>query len=186
LISGRIVEEDRMVHASLTLPNGTTVNIDGNPDEVKKLLDFYGAKPKEPEKPPQPGPSRREVGQETAADLTEIVRLVKDCDEAEAIERNVLNRSSQVDRTLLPLYIVHEYLSNAFSLSSGEISKVTTDLGVPVSQPNASTTLSGTAAKYVIGDRVRKRGQPVRYKLSRRGMQYMQSVIRSQANEEPR
>lgn len=59
-----------------------------------------------------------------------------------------------------------------------------TDLGVPVSQPNASKTLSGTAAKYVIGDRVRKKGQLVRYKLSRRGLQYMQSVISGGANED--
>jgi hypothetical protein len=84
----------------------------------------------------------------------------------------------------LPLYIVHEHLGNAFGLSSGEVTKVTTDLGVPVSQPNASRTLSGTAAKYVIGDRVRKKGQPVRYKLSRRGVQYLQAVIRGTSNED--
>ena len=91
--------------------------------------------------------------------------------------REILDRASQVDRTLLPLYLVHEHLGNAFGLSSGDVSKITTDLGVPVSQPNASKTLSGTAAKYVIGDKVRKRGQLVRYKLSRRGVQYLQTVI---------
>jgi hypothetical protein len=85
------------------------------------------------------------------------------------------------DRTLLPLYIVHEHLDNAFALSSGDVTKVTSDLGVRVSQPAASRTLSGTAAKYVVGDRVRKKGQLVRYKLSRRGLQYVQGVIRGNA-----
>jgi hypothetical protein len=74
-------------------------------------------------------------------------------------------------------------MANAHALSSGEISKITADLGVPVSQPNVSKTLSGTAAKYVMGDRVRKKGQPVRYKLSRRGLQYLQSVIRGKDSE---
>ena len=171
-----------MVRASITLPNGTSVNIEGSPGEVKKLLDFYGAKPQQPMKPPQQTSVRHQrVAQEAVVDLTEIVRHVKDSEEAEAIERNILNRSSQVDRTLLPLYIIHEYLNNAFGLSSGGISRVTTDLGVPVSQPNVSKTLSGTAARYVIGDRVRRTGQPVRYKLSRRGVQYMKSVISAQA-----
>lgn len=170
-----------MVRASLTLPNGRTVNIEGSPDEVKKLLDLYAAKPPRPDQPHQ----QQGVAQGAAVDLTAIVGLVKDCEEAEAIERNILNRSSQVDRTLLPLYIVHEHLKNAYGLSSGEISKITTELGVPVFVSNASKTLSGAAARYVIGDRVRKRGQPVRYKLSRRGVQYMQAVIRGKADEKP-
>lgn len=122
-------------------------------------------------------------GSSVTADLSRIVNLAKNSDEAEDIERHILDRASQVDRTLLPLYLVHEHLDNAFGLSSGEVCKITTDLGVPVSQPNASKTLSGTAAKYVIGDRVRKRGQLVRYKLSRRGVQYMQAVIRGKADE---
>src|SRR5205809_7286740 len=100
-----------MVRASLTLPNGTSVNIEGSPDEVKKLLDFYGAKPQEPTKPSQRALVRHQrPTQEAAADITEIVRHVKDSEEAEAIERNILNRSSQVDRTLLPLDNIHECL----------------------------------------------------------------------------
>lgn len=93
-----------------------------------------------------------------------------------------MDRPAQVNRTLLPLYIVHEHLDNAFGLTSGEVTKVTTNLGIPISQPNASRTLSGTAAKYVIGDKVKIKGQAVRYKLSRRGIQYMKQVLAGKAN----
>lgn len=189
-----------MAKASLTLPNGTVVQIEGTAAEVRDLLEFYGgagspsrgarAEPspsRTPRKQARSRTPREEKSQETTAtpgrDLSEIINLAKTCDEAENIEQRILDRSSQVDRTLLPLYIVHEHLGNTFGLSSGEVTKITTDLGVPVSQPNASRTLSGTAAKYVIGDRVRKKGQPVRYKLSRRGVQYLQAVIRGTSNE---
>jgi len=187
-----------MPKASLTLPNGTVVQIEGTTEEVRDLLKHYGAAPghsaqggtgsggrarvrKTKGRKPSAGKAARST--DSAPDLSEIVNVAKNCDEAEDIERQILDRASQVDRTLLPLYIVHEQLDNAFGLSSGEVSKVTTDLGVPVSQPNASKTLSGSAAKYVIGDRVRRKGQLVRYRLSRRGLQYMQAVIRGGSDE---
>lgn len=189
-----------MAKASLTLPNGTVVQIEGTTEEVHDLLKFYGEgarhTPPDARKPAARARARKAKGERTPSkqsageaggsgpDLSEIVNLAKNCDNAEDIERRILDRASQVDRTLLPLYIVHEHLENVFGLSSGEVSKITTDLGVPVSQPNASKTLSGTAAKYVIGDRVRKKGQLVRYKLSRRGLQYMQAVIGGKSNED--
>src|SRR5262245_41127509 len=190
-----------MAKASLTLPNGTVVQIEGTAAEVKDLLEFYGGSgggssktartqasaSRSPRKTGRSRAPRKNQSQGDTAqpelDLSEIVNFAKTCDEAEKIESHILDRSSQVDRALLPLYIVHEYLKNAFGLSSGEVAKITTDLGVPVSQPNASRTLSGTAAKYVIGDRVRVKGQPVRYKLSRRGVQYLKAVIQGTSNE---
>jgi hypothetical protein len=180
--------------ANFLLPNGTKVDIEGTPEEIRALLELYGDGSGHARSPsPKPAAKTRAKRrakkatpaqtESTSVDLSEIVRFAKDCDEAEDIERRILDRTSQVDRTLLPLYIVHEYLSNEFGLSSGDVAKITTELGVPVSTPNASRTLSGTASKYVIGDRVRRKGQPVRYKLSRRGLQYIQSVIQGKSGE---
>jgi hypothetical protein len=182
-----------MARASLKLPNGTVVTLEGTPEEVQRLLSLYGGEPADvpesnagtrPRKPRGRTPSARQSEQETQGkpDLAEIVNLVKTCDEAEAIETQILDRAAQVDRTLLPLYIVHEHLGNAFGLTSGEVSKVTKDLGIPISQPNASRTLSGIASKYVIGDKVKVKGQPVRYKLSRRGVEYMKEVLAGSRN----
>ncbi len=173
-----------MAKASITLPNGTVVKIEGTPEEVQHLLEFYSSQPAET---PRRRSSKKSASTKKAArkkevvsesvDYAAIVNLIKECEEAEAIEEQILDRASQVNRTLLPLYIVHEYLDNDHKLTSGEISKVTTDLGIPISQPNASRTLSGTASRYVIGDKVKKKGQPVRYKLSRRGVKYLKAVL---------
>lgn len=111
-------------------------------------------------------------------DLAKIVNLVKDCNEAEEMEAQILDRSGQVNRVLLPLYIVHEYMGNEIGLTSGDVNKVTTELGIPIGIANASTTLSKTASKYVMGHTTRKKGQPVRYKLSRRGVQYFKSILK--------
>ncbi len=183
-----------MAKASLKLPNGTVITIEGTPEEVKHLLEVYGGEKQRASK--STTQTRGTQGAKTRAsnarlpedrndgmpDLNKIVTLAKDCDEAEAIEKQILDRTAQVDRTLLPLYIMHEYLDNAFGVTSGEVKKITTDLGIPISQPNASRTLSGTASKYVIGDKVKVKGQPVRYKLSRRGVKYMKEVLAGNAN----
>ena len=183
-----------MAKASLKLPNGPVITLEGTPEEVKQLLEIYSGE--EQRGPKSATRSRGMQRSRTSAstlrsaedkndgnpDLNKIVTLAKDCDEAETIEEQILDRTAQVDRTLLPLYIVHEYLHNAFGLTSGEVKKITTELGIPISQPNASRTLSGTASKYVIGDKVKVKGQPVRYKLSRRGVKYMKEVLAGNSN----
>jgi hypothetical protein len=182
-----------MAKASLKLSNGTIVTLEGTPEEVTRLLELYGGEHAEASTAKSstrthksrdrvPSPDQPKGQGEGKPNLNQIVALVKECDEAEAIESQILDRAAQVDRTLLPIYIVHEYLGNAFGLTSGEVSKVTKDLGIPISQPNASRTLSGIASKYVIGDKVKVKGQPVRYKLSRRGLKYMKEVLAGNGN----
>lgn len=177
-----------MAKANVTLPNGTTVEIEGTTDEIQKLLEFYSGVTS-PVASPKTSPSTKKKNKHRAAkkagskkstgqvDLAEIVNQIKSCNEAEAIETQILDRTSQVNRTMLPMFIIHEYFDNDHTLTSGEISKVLTDLGIPLSQANVSRTLGNTASKYVMGDKVRKRGQAVRYKLSRRGLQYIKKVL---------
>jgi hypothetical protein len=176
-----------MPKASLTLANGTVVTIEGTAPEVHELLSFYGSATSKPangqaHKPPAPparqrpaSPPEDKIGAEV--DLMAIVNYVKSCDEAESIEKHILDQTDQLARVLLPMYVVFEHMNNAYGLTSGQISKVTVQLGVPLKQPNVSKTLSGAAAKYIIGDTVRKNGQAVRYKLSRRGHAYVKEII---------
>jgi hypothetical protein len=182
-----------MPKANLTLQNGTVVVIEGTAEEIQELLTFYGGDRVDSKAPPikqrralakrrPKRPGAAESGTASAAevaapDISEVVNLIKTCDEAELIETRILDQSSVINRTLLPLYIVHEHLGNSIGLTSGDVNKITTELGIPVRTPNASTTLSSSAARYVVGDKVRKNGVPVRYKMSRRGVQYLKSVI---------
>jgi hypothetical protein len=174
-----------MPKATFKLTNGTTVTIDGTPQEIKELLSYYetkeggGAQKGKPKiaqtLKPESGSEKQQA--ETTFDLMDIVNKVKECDEAEAIEREILDKSSQVNRTLLPFYIVHKYMNNAFRLTSGDISKITKELGVPILGPNASKTLTVSAKRYVIADAPKKKGRPIKYRLSRPGVKYMKGII---------
>ena len=178
-----------MATAKLTLPDGTNVLIEGTPEEIERLLSFYsGRSPTPPSKPPSRAAkpfasSRKAADAGGEPDIADIVNTIKTCDEAEAIESRILGRDSQVDRVLLPLYIVHQYFGGKFGLTSGHINRVTTELGIPISTPNASATLSSTANRYVIGDKTRRRGRAVRYKMHRRGVEYIRSVLASTSND---
>ena len=181
-----------MPKATIKLPDGTSVVIEGSPEEVAKLLALYGGEASGTgassaasiEKPngKHATPNNKVVASKKAesgdsTNLPAIIKHIKNCDLAESIETMVLDKTGQVNRILLPLFIVHEYMGNAYGLTSGEVSQITTDLGIPVQTPNASRTLSGTASKYVIGDKVRKKGQAVRYKINRRGVKYFKGVL---------
>lgn len=174
-----------MAKASLRLRNGTVVQVEGTPEEIRKLLAFYGDNTDRiATAPRQEGKSPRRRSAATGGeekdrepDVIEIVNLIKESDEAPAIEKHILDRTSSVDRTLLPLYVVHEQLHDAFGLTSGDINRVLKELGVPIATPNIAHTLSGSASRYVIGNRPRAKGVPVRYKLSRKGLLYLKSVI---------
>jgi hypothetical protein len=176
-----------MARASLKLESGATVTIEGTTVEIRKLLEFYGpaAKERETANPPQP-PTRIAAERSLSnsdgknalhADVLAVVNDIKSCDDAEAIEKGILDKDDQLPRVLLPLYAIYEHLGNAFGLTSGEISRILTELGARVDTANASRILSGTASRYVIGDRVRKPGQPVRYKLSGRGHSFMSRLL---------
>lgn len=173
-----------MATSKIVLPNGTIITIDGNPEEIKTVLSFYNNSPKgaghttrkrSGSAKHKPNIERSDESDTDA--VMEIVTSIKESDDAENIETNVLDRPSQIDRILLPLYINHKYLDNKYSLTTGEIAKVLVELGVPISVPNVSNGMTTSASKYVVGDKARKKGQAVKYKLSRRGFQYMSAVV---------
>jgi hypothetical protein len=174
-----------MPKAVVKLPNGTVVEIEGSPEEVQRLLAFYGLPTQEPKKARA---TKRRVGAvaaesmakkdvPTQEDLATLINLVRTSEEAEAIETNILDRTSEVNRVLLPLYIAHKHMGDSFGLTTVEIAAITTDLGIRVFRQNVFRALTGSGARYVIGDRVRKPGQATRYKLNRRGLQYMKEVL---------
>ncbi|CAN0493717.1 unnamed protein product, partial [Phaeothamnion confervicola] len=132
-----------MAKASIELPNGTSITIEGTPEEVRKLLEYYGAdstarveNSKGKKRTKKLAIAAKEPKANEHLDLADIVNLIRNSDEAEKIETAILDRTSQVNRILLPLYIVHEEMGNAFGLTSGDISRITTNLGIPVQTPN--------------------------------------------------
>ena len=176
-----------MATSKILLPNGTVITVEGSPEEIRAILSHYdGASNKGPvssltSKRSKSKKSKVHVVSVPEVEKTdavmEIVNSIKESEDAESIETNIIDRSSQIDRILLPLYISHKYHNNSFVLTTGEIAKILMELGVPINIGNVSTAISTSASKYVVGDKARKKGQPVRYKLTRRGVQYMTSVV---------
>ena len=172
-----------MAKSIIKLPNGTHITIDGKSEEIKNILSLYIEK-KTPYKPTSnissSKPKNHEKNNADEIDGTiviDIVNIIKDNDESNKIEENILNRSSQIDRILLPLYIVNKYLDQKPQLTSGNISKILSELGVPIKISNVSTKLASSASKYVMQNTSRKKGQSTKYVISRRGIQYIASVI---------
>lgn len=172
-----------MAKATIRRRDGAIVTLEGSPEELKRLLtldehpgeQFTGQPSAKVKKDAERTIPKDE--EKDAPDLTAIVNLIKTCKEAAAIEKNILDRTSQVDRTLLPLYINHVYMNDKYRLTTGDISKILSDLNIRITQPNASTTFKGVASKYILGDTRRIRGVPGHYKLSHRGAAYLKEVI---------
>jgi len=181
-----------MPKAVVKLPNGTVVEIEGSPEEVQRLLAFYGlptplAKKTKATKSSTGAAAPVAEGSKdapTPQDLATLINLVRTSDEAEAIETNILDRTSEVNRVLLPLYVAHKHMNDAFGLTTVEIAAITTDLGIRVFRQNVLRALTGSGARYVVGDRVRKPGQATRYKFNRRGLKYMNQVLEGESRAE--
>jgi hypothetical protein len=169
-----------MPKASIELPNGTKIEIDGTIEEIQRITDQYRSPA-----PAAAAPGLRQAAAPAAAlddadtepDIARIVALIREIDEAEIIERQVLNSRDVLNRVLLPLYIVHNHVNQAMGLTSGDIEKVTDQLSVKVNISSASTMLSGRAKAFVTGDAVRKKGGTVRYRINRRGIQHFNGVL---------
>jgi hypothetical protein len=177
-----------MTKAKLALPSGTVITIEGTVEDVQKLVEFCGDSSAQSAIPGKKTKSHNRKQSSQALHqkdhITQIVNLIKDCEESDVIEENIIDKASEVNRVLLPLYIIHEYMGNTIALQSGEISKITKELGISISQPNVSSNLSGDASRYVMGDRTRKARQVVKYKLNRRGLKYMKEIIKGKQKAE--
>jgi hypothetical protein len=189
-----------MPTAKISKPDGTTITVEVTFEELEKLIGHRSGvsqTPSSQQQTQQAAPQRTQEHSESKGaelsrkvadidqndisdgepDVSQIVGKIKDCEEAHLIEQLILDKRNLLNRVLLPLYVSHKYFGDRFGFTSGDVNRITTELSVPVATPHASTTLSDTARAYVIGDKVRKRGSAVRYKLSRRGFQYVEGVL---------
>jgi len=111
-----------------------------------------------------------------------IVNKIKNCDESDQIEKEILDKTSSPGRILLPFYICYKYFSQQ-GLTTGDIEKITSDLGIRVQTPNVSKAISGSLHKYLEGNSTRVKGKPVIYKLNRKGTKYFESILSSNEKE---
>ncbi len=178
-----------MAKATLTLRTGTTVVVEGALEEVRRLLAFYdapegagptrgSARSKEPqeehiEKPRTTRPEK--------AMVHEIANVANACSDASAIASRILDSRSQLNRSLLPLYIVSQHLGGEYPLTMSQISQVTRQLGSLVEPTNVAKVMRTTGARFVMAEGSRNAAEPRRYKLSRRGVEHVKAVLEGAA-----
>jgi hypothetical protein len=112
----------------------------------------------------------------SAADVVlRVVNKIGDCDEAATIQKRVLDQRGIEGRLLLPFYIAQKYFDNAW-LTSGDVERITSDLGVKINIKNVSNYLV-TYRKYLESGAARKRGQPTPYRMNRSGSKRFEEII---------
>ena len=106
--------------------------------------------------------------EENSVDVPTLVDAINESDKHENIEKNILNKPSQINRIILCLYYASEVLDPP-CLTTGDIEKITNQLGVKLSSQNAAKTIKANQ-KYFTADQVRKVGAIIKYKLNRKGI----------------
>lgn len=169
-----------MAKASLNIPNGPSVQIEGTPEEIQELLSFYS-------KQQQTSPAREQKTTKSAhpessaqtdmVNHAEIANQIKQSEEASVIAEQILDKRDQTNRVLLPLFIVHEYFENRYALTTGDISKILGNVGIKISNSHVADELGDSSSRYVIGDRIKSKGVRIKYKISRPGVQRLKAVL---------
>lgn len=104
-----------------------------------------------------------------------IANSITNCKEAELIQAKVLDTRNLEAKILLCFFISHKYFSNAW-LTSGNIERITSELGVKVGSANASTKLKSLRA-FLESGKVRKNGLPTPYRLNRSGQKRFEEIL---------
>lgn len=111
-----------------------------------------------------------------ASIIIDIVKKTKGCDEYEAIEKNILDQSSQDKRILLCYYISSKYFNNT-PLTTTDVEKITRELEVTVKQPNVAKKIKNSLYKYLDSETPRKSGKPTLYRMKRSGIMYLEEIL---------
>lgn len=104
-----------------------------------------------------------------------IVNKIGDCDESEEVQIKVLDKASMEGKILLCFYISCKYFKNAW-LNTGDIEKITSDLGVKIDVRNATNKIK-ELRRYLESGKSRKKGQPTPYRLNRKGKKRFEDII---------
>lgn len=171
-----------MAKSDITLPDGTNITIEGSPEEIAKVISLYGGSARQDasrdtKKQTSVRTPKNSSNQDKKDMVLEVVNSIKNADDIEEIEKRILEKSSQVDRVLLPLYIIMRDFDNGFSLSSNDIYRILKELGINMALPNIIKTLKGSALKYVVADKATKKNQSTPFKISIRGKKYIEELL---------
>ncbi|XAT60638.1 hypothetical protein GN278_07325 [Rhodobacteraceae bacterium Araon29] len=172
-----------MADATIKLENGTTITVSGSAEEIARVAMLYGGGSKPATKSPRNNQQNSDKQTKAAdelhegVDLSQIANTINDCEESEALEEHVLDSNDAVNKVMMCLYINDKYFDSNPALTTGDISKILSQLGIPVSTSGVSLAISRKATRYVMKDNVTKKGAIIRYSINRPGKKYFEDVL---------
>ncbi len=104
-----------------------------------------------------------------------ITNKIGDCEESNDIQNKILDKRDRGGRVLLCLYISYKYFNNAW-LTTGDIEKITSELGVKIEISNVNKSIKSLRS-YIENGSVRKKGQPTPFRLNRNGIKRFEEII---------
>jgi len=175
-----------MADANIKLANGTDITISGTAEEIAKIMVLYNQEQTTLAPRPvnnsirstsKPSAKKQLPSSDDGINLASIINTIKDCEEAEIIETKILDIANTMNRALMCLYINARYFASSPAMTTGDISQILKQLGVPVATANISNTIMRKAKSYIMYDGVRTKGAKIRYSLNRRGIQYFEDLL---------
>ena len=128
--------------------------------------------------PSTPKASRNTDNDESSVDIMTIVNTINETDYHDQIEEKILKKVNQLNRILLVFYFVHKLYSSSTTITTGDIEKITDQLGVKIKYQNVAKNIKKNA-KFFAADTVRKKGTATKYKINKKGIDEYDQIISS-------
>jgi len=122
------------------------------------------------------GPPTGDAGHVSDSVLAQIIASINDAENHNEIAKNILDRSERTARILMCYYFAERH-STKPALTTRDVERITSQLGVKIAQPNIAKVIRQGAGKFLTADRVRRKGIPVLYQINRRGIAAFERVM---------
>jgi len=141
----------------------------GAPTPVKQ------AKPKPSSQPATPSPATADE----ELDVAVLVTAIHEDPNFDSIEKHILEKRSIDARVLLCFEFAHRV--GYLQMSTGDVERVTDELGVKIEAPNVAKAIRNRLKKYLSAGRARKKGIKTPYKINRAGRNAFEKILRGES-----
>lgn len=118
-------------------------------------------------------PTQEKIGAEELA--LSITNKILELDDFEKIEKKILDKKNMEAKILLCFYIARKYFSNIW-LTSGDIEKITSELGIKLDKRNVSNKLKEMRS-YLENKTSRKKGRVTPSRINRNGIKKFEKIL---------
>jgi hypothetical protein len=172
-----------MAKAKIELNTGTIITIDGSADEINTVIKAVDHKQPHTDKkePPAKTKNKKTATKKLVKDESEskniikdITALIHDSAEFQSIENNILDKKDRIAKILLCFKFANDLEA---TLTSSQVELITDQLGIKIASANIAKVIRLNAKKYLSGDKVRKQGNRINYRINRAGLKRYNEIL---------